>query len=60
MRAYDPAAMEGARLIASDVEYCEDEYEAAKGSDALVVVTEWNQFRSLDLRRHLVILDGRA
>jgi len=33
------------------VDYCEDEYQASRGSDALVVVTEWNQFRSLDLSR---------
>lgn len=51
IRAYDPAATESARLILSGVEYCEDEYETSRGSDALVVVTEWNQFRSLDLSR---------
>jgi UDPglucose 6-dehydrogenase len=43
--------MESARRLLSDVEYCEDEYEAARGSDALVVVTEWNQFRRLDMDR---------
>ena len=51
VRAYDPAAMESARRLLTDVEYCEDEYEAARGSDALVVVTEWNQFRRLDMDR---------
>ncbi|HSB08244.1 MAG TPA: UDP-glucose/GDP-mannose dehydrogenase family protein [Blastocatellia bacterium] len=51
IRAYDPAAMDTARRILTDVEYCEDEYEAARGSDALVIVTEWNQFRSLDMER---------
>ena len=51
VRAYDPAAMESARRVLTDVEYCEDEYEAARGSDALVVVTEWNQFRRLDMER---------
>ena len=43
--------MESARLILPEVEYCEDEYGAARGSDGLVVVTEWNQFRSLDMDR---------
>ena len=51
IRAYDPAAMESARRVLPGVEYCEDEYEAASGSDALVVVTEWNQFRQLDIER---------
>lgn len=51
IRAYDPAAMESARRILPEVEYCEDEYAAARGSDGLVVVTEWNQFRSLDMDR---------
>jgi len=51
VRAYDPAAIETARRILPDIEYCEDEYEAACGSDVLVVVTEWNQFRRLDMPR---------
>jgi UDPglucose 6-dehydrogenase len=51
IRAYDPAAMESARRLLNDVEYCEDEYETARGSDGLVVVTEWNQFRRLDMDR---------
>jgi UDPglucose 6-dehydrogenase len=51
VRAFDPVAMDHARLILNEVEYCEDEYEVARGSDALIVVTEWNQFRSLDLKR---------
>lgn len=51
VRAYDPAAMESARCLLTDVEYCEDEYEAARDSNALVVVTEWNQFRRLDMDR---------
>jgi UDPglucose 6-dehydrogenase len=51
IKAYDPAAMEQARRIFPQVEYCQDEYEAARSSNALVIVTEWNQFRSLDLKR---------
>lgn len=51
VRAYDPAAMEAARHVVADVVFCEDEYEAARGSDALVIVTEWNQFRGLDFNR---------
>jgi UDPglucose 6-dehydrogenase len=51
IQAYDPAAMDSARRVLTDIEYCEDEYEAARGSDGLVVVTEWNQFRRLDIDR---------
>jgi UDPglucose 6-dehydrogenase len=51
IKAYDPAAMTAARSVLSDVEYCDDEYAAAESSNALVVMTEWNQFRSLDLQR---------
>jgi UDPglucose 6-dehydrogenase len=51
VRAFDPAAMAAARTIFPDVNYCEDEYSTASGSHALVVMTEWNQFRSLDLNK---------
>jgi UDPglucose 6-dehydrogenase len=52
VRAFDPAAMENARSALPDgITYCEDSYQAAEGADALVIVTEWNQFRSLDLER---------
>jgi len=51
IKAYDPAAMGAARTILTDVEYCDDEYAAAESSHVLVVMTEWNQFRSLDLQR---------
>jgi len=52
VRAYDPVAIENARkMLPLEVEYCEDSYDAATGADALVIVTEWNQFRSLDMGR---------
>jgi UDPglucose 6-dehydrogenase len=52
VRAFDPVAIENAkRLLPSDVVYCDSSYDAAEGADALVIVTEWNQFRSLDLDR---------
>ena len=65
VRAYDPAAVERARLLVPDVEYLKDAYEVANGADALVLITEWNEFRQLDLRRirqlmrRPVIVDGR-
>ncbi|MFN3481219.1 MAG: UDP binding domain-containing protein, partial [Thermodesulfovibrionales bacterium] len=51
IRAYDPAAMEKARERFRGIIYCKDPYEAVMDSDALVIVTEWNQFRNLDLTR---------
>jgi UDPglucose 6-dehydrogenase len=51
VRGYDPAAMEQARLYLPDVIYCGSAYEAAEGTEAVVIVTEWEQFRALDLER---------
>jgi UDPglucose 6-dehydrogenase len=51
VRAYDPAGMEQARALIGDVVYCDDAYACAEGADALVIVTEWEQFRALDLAR---------
>lgn len=54
-KVYDPIAFEEAKWRLAEVnhgvEYCANEYDAIKGADALVIVTEWNQFRSLDLNR---------
>ena len=49
VKAYDPAGMDDARTMLSDVQWCEDTYEVLDDADALVIVTEWNEFRSLDL-----------
>ncbi|HEX6625517.1 MAG TPA: UDP-glucose/GDP-mannose dehydrogenase family protein [Pyrinomonadaceae bacterium] len=51
VRAYDPVAIEQAKKFLPDIEYAEDEYGAVEGADALVFMTEWNQFRALDLAR---------
>jgi UDPglucose 6-dehydrogenase len=51
IKAYDPEAMQEAKKILKDVIYCTGPYEVAEGSDALVLLTEWNQFRLLDLTR---------
>jgi len=51
VRTYDPVAMENARSLFPDIVFCKDPYDAAKDSDALVIVTEWNQFRNLDLEK---------
>lgn len=49
--AYDPVAMENAKPFLPEVEYVDDPYEAAKDSDLLLVLTEWDQFKWLDWRR---------
>ena len=51
VRAFDPAAMEEAKAILPKLELGKDAYDVASGADALVLVTEWNQFRRLDLLR---------
>jgi len=51
IRAFDPAGMEQARRELPEIDYCEDAYSCARGADALVIVTEWVQFRALDFRR---------
>jgi len=64
--AYDPAARERAReVLNSSVEYASDAYEAAAGADALLILTEWDEFTSLDLDRlhgqlkYPIVIDGR-
>jgi UDPglucose 6-dehydrogenase len=51
VRAYDPIGMEQAKRELPDVTYCDGPYECVDGADALVFVTEWEQFRALDLDR---------
>jgi UDPglucose 6-dehydrogenase len=51
LRAYDPVAMTAAARLLPDVQMCKNAYEACEGADAMVLVTEWNQFRMLDLDR---------
>jgi UDPglucose 6-dehydrogenase len=51
IRAYDPQAMNNAARFFADVTFCRDAYETAEGADALVIATEWNEFRALKLER---------
>jgi UDPglucose 6-dehydrogenase len=66
VRAYDPVAMPNAKtLLGPAVEYCASSYEAAEGADAVAIVTEWNEFKLLNLERlrglmrRPLIFDGR-
>ena len=51
VRGYDPAGMELAKPLLPDVQYCQSPYSAAEDADAVVIATEWEQFRALDLSR---------
>ncbi len=57
IKAYDPVAIPAAQQVLRDVEYCKDSYSTCSGSDALVLATEWNQFRALDLKRVQALLN---
>lgn len=65
VQAYDPIATDAARQVLKDVEFCKDSYATAKGADALLLVTDWNEFKQLDMERickemrQPVLLDGR-
>ena len=51
VRAYDPTGMEQAKPLLANVVFCKDAYDCAQGASALVIVTEWEQFRALDFAR---------
>jgi UDPglucose 6-dehydrogenase len=51
VRAHDPIGIEQARKELPDIEYCDDPYVCATGADAIVLVTEWVQYRAMDLAR---------
>ncbi|MFH1369618.1 MAG: UDP-glucose/GDP-mannose dehydrogenase family protein [Elusimicrobiota bacterium] len=65
IRAYDPAAAEKAKETLKNVRFCKDPYETAKGADCLAILTEWDEFKKLDLNRIKkllklpIIIDGR-
>jgi UDPglucose 6-dehydrogenase len=65
VRAYDPKAMPVLKRLMNGIHYCTDAYDAAAGADALLLVTEWDEFRTLDMERikramrRPVIVDGR-
>jgi UDPglucose 6-dehydrogenase len=65
VKAYDPQAMGRAKSVLPDITYCPDLYQAAEGADAVVILTEWDEFRQLDWKRLLskveypLLIDGR-
>jgi UDPglucose 6-dehydrogenase len=65
VKAYDPVSMKRAKMVMPDIEYCDNAYDVAKGVDAVILVTEWDEFVRLDLQkvkksmRQPVFVDGR-
>jgi UDPglucose 6-dehydrogenase len=65
IKAYDPEAQENAGHLLQEVVFCDDPYQVAEGADGLILVTEWNEFKQLDmnrlksLMRQPVLVDGR-
>jgi UDPglucose 6-dehydrogenase len=65
IQVYDPQAMENAEQVLKKVKLCENPYQVAEGADALVLVTEWNEFKQIDfsrikqLMKQPIIMDGR-
>lgn len=65
VKAYDPVAIANAKKLLNNVEFGKDIYDTAKGCDALVIVTEWDEFRKMDLKKirklltHPILIDGR-
>jgi len=57
IRAYDPEAMDEAKALLQNIEWCENAYDTMEGADALAIVTEWNEFRALDLDRVQSLLE---
>jgi UDPglucose 6-dehydrogenase len=65
IRAYDPEAIETAKAVLPSITYCSDAYQAAEGADAIVLLTEWEEFRKLEWSRistsveRRLVIDGR-
>jgi len=65
VKAYDPVAMDVAKKVLTKVEFCDSPYDVAENADALVIVTEWKEFKDLDMKsiykklNYPILLDGR-
>lgn len=60
VRAHDPAAMNAARAVVPGVRWCDSPYDAANGAHVVALVTEWNAFRAINLKRLAGLMSGRA
>jgi len=59
VRVYDPAGAKNGALLAPNADFCRDAYEAASEADAIVILTEWNEFKDLDFKKLMSIMAGR-
>ena len=60
IKAHDPKGMQEARkYLPDEVEYAKDAYDACENADAVVLMTEWNQYRALDLKKIRSIMNGK-
>ena len=65
INAYDPEAMEKSKDVLKNINYCNNPYDAAKNADALIIITEWDEFKEIDLKRikmlmkNPLVVDGR-
>ncbi|MCK4203695.1 UDP-glucose/GDP-mannose dehydrogenase family protein [Brucella pituitosa] len=60
VRAHDPEAMDAAKMVLPDVIWCSSAYEAAKGAGVVALLTEWNAYRALDLKRIASVMEGNV
>jgi len=60
VRAHDPEAMEAAKTVLPDVVWCSSAYEAAEGAGVVALLTEWNAYRALDLKRVARVMEGNV
>ncbi|ASV86297.1 UDP-glucose dehydrogenase family protein [Ochrobactrum quorumnocens] len=60
VRAHDPEAMEAAKSVLPDVTWCGSAYEAAQGAGVVALLTEWNAYRALDLKRLASVMEGKV
>jgi UDPglucose 6-dehydrogenase len=65
IQVYDPQAMENAKEVLKRVKFCENPYQVAEGADALILATDWNEFKQIDLKKiydlmkQKIVIDGR-
>jgi UDPglucose 6-dehydrogenase len=60
VRGFDPVAMDNAKKTVSDIEYASDVWSAVEDADGIVIATEWNEFRTMDMKRLRELMKGNV